>query len=88
MKKRAHKPTQKIDRDFMENALVDTMRLRAALLMACTELCCGDPLEGWGLAEEFYDMAPKLIDSMMETGAKLPCGPAQVLQFPNKSEQE
>jgi hypothetical protein len=88
-KSNSRKQAQKIDREAVENAMLDTMRLRAALLMACTELCNGDPLEGWGLAEEFYDQAPALIANLTETGQKqLPCGPAQVLQFPSKSDSQ
>ncbi|MFM9458731.1 hypothetical protein, partial [Streptomyces europaeiscabiei] len=67
-KSNSRKQSQKIDREAVENAMLDTMRLRAALLMACTELCNGDPLEGWGLAEEFYDQAPALIANLTETG--------------------
>ena len=83
------KQTQMIDREAVENAILDTMRLRAALLLACTELCNGDPLEGWGLAEEFYDQAPALIATLTDTGkTQLPCGPAQVLQFPTKPDSK
>lgn len=81
MKKKL-KPTE---REFMENALVDSVRLRAALLLACTELTEGDPIEAWGLAEEFYDQAPKLL-KVLEGDTKLPCGPAQVLPFPVKQD--
>jgi|688.fasta_scaffold189985_1 hypothetical protein len=88
-KSNSRKQSQKIDREAVENAMLDTMRLRAALLLACTELCNGDPLEGWGLAEEFYDQAPALIANLTETGQKqLPCGPAQVLQFPTKPDSQ
>lgn len=87
MKKSARKQTQKIDREVVENCMLDTMRLRAALLLACTEICGGDPLEAWGLAEEFYDQAPQLINILTEGGKdNLPCGPAQILPFPTKTD--
>jgi hypothetical protein len=87
MKKQAQKKPQKIDREVVENAMLDTVRLRAALMLACTELCGGDPLEGWGLAEEFYDLAPRFIEGL--TGGalqNLPAKPADILQFPNKTQ--
>ncbi len=80
------KKLKPIEREFMENALVDSMRLRAALLLACTELTEGDPIEAWGLAEEFYDQAPKLL-KVLEGDTKLPCGPAQILPFPSVEKQ-
>lgn len=70
-----------ISREVVENAMIDSVRLRAALLLACTELTDGDPIEAWGLAEDFYDQAPKLL-KVLEADTKLPCGPAQVLPFP------
>lgn len=82
MKRKAK--AQKIDRAVVENAMLDTMRLRAALLLACTELTDGDPLEGWLLAEEFYDEAPKLIALLAEPEQKLPAAPATVIPFPTK----
>lgn len=88
-KSNARKQTQKIDREVMEHAMIDSMRLRAALLLACTELCNGDPLEAWGLAEDFYDQAPQLIAVLTESGqGNLPCGPAQVIQFPTKQDEK
>lgn len=86
MKKQTSKKFQKIDREVVENAMLDTVRLRAALMLACTELCGGDPLEGWGLAEEFYDLAPSLIEGLTGAGLQsLPAKPADILQFPNKN---
>lgn len=83
MKKKLKKP----DRDFMQNAMVDTVRLRAALLMCCTQLADGDPIEALELAEMFYDEAPNLIKALTVQGlANLPAGPAQVLSFPIKSD--
>ncbi|HEY9757680.1 MAG TPA: hypothetical protein V6C97_21100 [Oculatellaceae cyanobacterium] len=70
---------------FMENAMVDSTRLRAALMMACTALADGDPMEGLALAEEFYDEAPKLLKIMTEGGIdNLPGGPALVVPFSPK----
>lgn len=80
MKKKA----QMIDREVMEHAMIDSTRLRAALLLACTELTGGDPIEAWGLAEEFYDAAPSLLNALLDPD-KLPCGPAKVLPFPAKT---
>lgn len=83
MKKQARKKSQKIDREVVETCMLDTMRLRAALMLACTEICGGDPLEAWGLAEQFYDAAPELIAILTETGTdNLPCGPAKIIPFP------
>ncbi|MBN9394287.1 MAG: hypothetical protein J0H83_03515 [Candidatus Melainabacteria bacterium] len=79
-KKHKHKM---ISRDVVENAMIDTTRLRAALLLACTELTGGDPIEAWGLAETFYDEAPKLLAVLSaETVEKMPGGPAKVVPFP------
>ncbi len=76
---------KKSERQFMENAMVDSTRLRAALMIACTELAEGDPIEGHMLAEQLYDEAPKLLKELTGAGlANLPGGPAQVLPFPNK----
>lgn len=75
-----------IDREFVENALIDTARLRAALLLACTELADGDPLEGWGIAEQLYDAAPALLDMLKGDESRLPCASAKILKFPSKQE--
>jgi hypothetical protein len=77
-----------IDREAVENAMIDSVRLRAALLLACTELTGGDPLEGWGLCEQFYDAAPALLDSLSGDLSRLPCGPAKILNFPTKTTNE
>ncbi len=82
MKKKLKKP----ERQFMEIAMVDTVRLRAALMIACTELSGGDPIEAMELAEMFYDDAPDLLKILTEEGiGKLPAGPALVVAFPTKS---
>lgn len=78
------KRRQMIDREVVENAMIDTVRLRAALLIACTELADGDPLEGWGIAEQLYDAAPALLDMFKGDESRLPCAPAKVLKFPLK----
>lgn len=78
------KKRQMFDRESVENAMLDSVRLRAALLLACTELTGGDPIEAWGLAEEFYDQAPKLLKLLDRDQEKLPCGPAKVLPFPTQ----
>lgn len=83
MKKKLKKP----DRDIMQNAMVDTVRLRAALIIACTELADGDPIEAMELAEMFYDEAPNLIKVLTAQGIEnLPAGPAQIVPFPNRSD--
>ncbi len=82
--KKKHKH-EMISRDVVEYAMIDTMRLRAALLLACTELTGGDPIEAWGLAENFYDDAPKFLEVLgADTAEKLPGRPAQIVPFPNK----
>lgn len=69
----------------MENAMVDSTRLRTALMIACIELTGGDLLEAMDLAEHFYDEAPKLLTQLTEEGiSNLPAGPAQILDFPKK----
>jgi hypothetical protein len=76
---------KKSDRQVMENAMVDSTRLRAALMIACTALADGDPIEALELAEYFYDEAPELLKILTADGIeKLPGGPAQVISFPNK----
>ena len=81
MKKKA----EKIDRAVVENLMVDTSRLRAALMLACLELTEGDLVAAMDLAEDMYDAAPQLLDSLTDTGiGNLPGGPAQVIQFPDK----
>lgn len=68
-----------------EDALVDSLRLRSALLLACIELTDGDPIAAWELAEDFYDMAPNLVEHLNEQGIKnLPGAPAEILQFRKK----
>lgn len=85
--KKKRKSHDMISRDVVEYAMIDTMRLRAALLLACTELTGGDPIEAWGLAESFYDDAPKLLEVLgSDTAEKLPGRPAQIVQFPNKQQ--
>ena len=75
---------KKSERQFMENAMVDTTRLRAALMIACTELA-GDPLQGLLLAEHFYDEAPQLLKELTSEGFdNLPGAPALVVPFPKK----
>ncbi|PZM77183.1 MAG: hypothetical protein DKT66_28500 [Candidatus Melainabacteria bacterium] len=82
MKKKA----EKIDREVVENMMVDTTRLRAALMLACLELTQGDLIAAIDLSEELYDTAPKLLEGLNETGLdNLPCGPAKVLPFPKKT---
>jgi len=82
--KKKHKK-QMFSREDVEYAMLDTMRLRAALLLACTELTDGDPIEAWGLAETFYDEAPKLLEVLgAEAAEKLSGKPAQILPFPAK----
>lgn len=79
------KKLKKAESEFMENAMVDTVRLRAALMIACTELT-GDPLMAVELAEEFYDMAPELLEILTEECVEnLPAGPAKILNFPPKA---
>ena len=82
------KKLKQSERQFMENAMVDTVRLRAALMIACTELSGGDPIEALELSEFFYDQAPELIKVLTSDGLKnLPAGPAQVVQFPAMSRE-
>lgn len=70
--------------EVVENMMLDTTRLRAALLLACIELT-GDPMDAFDLAEHFYDLAPDLIEHLTEDGlSNLPGGPAKIVQFPNK----
>lgn len=79
------KKLKKSESEFMENAMVDTVRLRAALMIACTELT-GDPIEAIELAELLYDQAPLLIETLTEEGIEnLPAGPARIVQFPTKT---
>lgn len=81
MKKKA----EKIDREVVENLMVDTSRLRAALMLACLELTQGDFIAAMDLSEDLYDAAPQLLESLTEAGLdNLPCGPAKVLPFPKK----
>jgi hypothetical protein len=76
---------KKSERQLMGNAMVDSTRLRAALMIACTALTEGDPIEALELAEYFYDEAPELLKTLTADGIEnLPGGPAQVLSFPNK----
>lgn len=42
--------------------LDDTLKLRTALLMACTILTDGDPEEAAALMEELYDQADKALE--------------------------
>lgn len=85
--KKKHKK-QMFSREDVEYAMLDTMRLRAALLLACTELTDGDPIEAWGLAETFYDEAPKLLEVLgAETAEKMPGRPAHIVPFPAKQQQ-
>lgn len=73
------------ERNFMENAIVDSSRLRVALLMACTELTGGDPMAAMELSEQFYDEAPNVLKALSESGLdNLPGGPAKLLDFPQK----
>lgn len=58
MKKKA----EKIDRAAVENLMVDTSRLRAALMLACLELTEGDPIAAMDLSEDLYDAAPQLLE--------------------------
>lgn len=68
-----------------EEALIDTVRLRSALLLACIELADGDLMEAWDLAEQYYDLAPNLTKMLEENGlTNLPGGPAQILPFEKK----
>lgn len=84
--KKKHKQ-QMFSREDVEYAMLDTMRLRAALLLACTELTGGDPIEAWGLAETFYDEAPKLLEVLgAETAERMPGRPAQIVPFPAKQQ--
>lgn len=79
------KKLKKAKSELMGNAMVDTVRLRAALMIACTELT-GDPLMAIELAEEFYDMAPELLGILTEEGVEnLPAGPAKILPFAPKT---
>lgn len=81
MKKKA----EKIDREVVEKLMVDTSRLRGALMLACLELTGGDFMAAMDLAEDLYDAAPQLLDHLTETGIEnLPCGPAKVLPFQKK----
>lgn len=87
MKKKAAK-VDKIDRQVVENLMVDTSRLRAALMIACLEITEGDPIAAMDLAEDFYDAAPELLAGLTETGLdNLPGAPAKVLPFQKKSRQ-
>ena len=72
-----NKPLTKTERAFMETAMVDSMRLRTALIIACFEIT-KDPLQAMDLMEHFYDEAPNLIALLTSEG------PAQVLPFPTK----
>lgn len=88
MKKKHKQKPEMFSREAVEHAMLDTMRLRAALLLACTELTNGDPIEAWGLAETFYDEAPKLLEVLgVETAEKMPGGPAHIVPFPAKQQQ-
>lgn len=83
--KRKKKGLTESERNFIESAMVDSTRLRTALMIACLELTGGDPLEAMDLAEHFYDEAPKLLSLLTEQGvSNLPAGPAQILDFPIK----
>jgi len=74
-----------ISRESVENCMLDTMRLRAALMIACLEMTDGDLEEAWDLAEHYYDLAPTLIEGLTEEGlSNLPGGPAQILPFQKK----
>ena len=85
MKKKHKQKPEMFSREAVEHVMLDTMRLRAALLLACTELTDGDPIEAWGLAETFYDEAPKLLEVLgAEAAEKLSGKPAQILPFPAK----
>lgn len=80
------KKLTKAESQFMENSMEDTVRLRAALMIACTELTGGDPLAALELSEEFYDMAPELLGILTAEGLEnLPAGPAKILPFPAKT---
>lgn len=73
-------------REMTGDPMVDPLRLRAALMIACVELAGGDPILGQVLAEEFYDEAPQLLKILTADGLKnLPAGPAQVVPFPTKT---
>lgn len=82
---RMKKKAEKIDREVVENMMVDTTRLRAALMLACLELTDGDFMAAMDLSEDLYDAAPQLLEGLNETGLQnLPGGPAKVLPFPKK----
>jgi hypothetical protein len=81
MKKKA----KKIDRVAVENLMVDTSRLRAALMLACLELTEGDPIAAMDLSEDLYDAAPQLLEVISEAALEsFPGGPAKVLPFQKK----
>jgi len=71
-----------------DDALIDSLRLRAALLLACIELTGSeDMLDAWELAEEFYDAAPGLLAKLEEDFDGVP-QPGQVLYFPSSKSPE
>ncbi|MBA3991960.1 MAG: hypothetical protein C0469_00440 [Cyanobacteria bacterium DS2.3.42] len=81
MKKKA----KKIDREAVENLMVDTSRLRAALMLACLELAEGDPIVAMDLSEDLYDAAPQFLEVVTEAAFEsFPGGPAKVLPFQKK----
>ena len=49
---RMKKKAEKIDREVVENMMVDTTRLRAALMLACLELTDGDFMAAMDLSED------------------------------------
>lgn len=70
---------KKPEREDMNRAIVDVVRLRAALVMACTHLT-DDPIKAIKLAEYFDDQAREQM--WMLTAAdvkKLPATPAKVV---------
>lgn len=82
---RMKKKAEMIDRQAVENLMVDTTRLRAALMIACLEITEGDPIAAMDLAEDFYDAAPQLLAGLNETGIdNLPAAPAKILPFQKK----
>lgn len=74
-----------IDKEKSNEPLIDSLRLRAALLLACIELTGGEDMhEAWELAEQFYDAAPELLAKLEEGTDDLP-KPGKVLFFPSEA---
>ena len=84
-------PITQAERDFMTHAMVDSTRLRTALIMACMMLCDGDPFEACSLMEEMYHDAPDFIDEIARRARQQPPDQpldlAKVIPFPARKSE-